>query len=92
MARQVSSASITDDAKYDVSSFESFTVFKTTAPGSGTPTIQISDDGTTWHDVAAFGAGGYLHVQACAAWVRVHGGSGSPGAYVVRGLYSHDGG
>lgn len=88
MAQHTTSAALTDGSVYDVSSFNAFTVYQTTASGTGTPTVQISDDKVNWHAVGTFPASGFLHVQAVAAWARVSGGTGSPGVYVVRGLLS----
>lgn len=92
MALHTTSGSLTDGSVYDVSSYISFTVYRVTAPGTGTPNIQISLDGTTWYTVGPFNTNGYLTVGDVAARVRVNGGSGTAGAYVIRGLRSQDGG
>lgn len=93
MAYAIPSGEFADDVPQGVSTFERFTVYQKTAPGAGTPKVQISGDGgTTWHDVAAFGAGGFLTVTDLATHARVHGGSGAAGVYSLRGLYSHESG
>jgi hypothetical protein len=92
MAHQIASPSFSDNAVEDVSRYSYFTVYQTTAPGTGTPNVQISEDGTTWHTVGPFGSGGFLHVTAVALKCRVNGGSGAAGAYVIRGIYADEGG
>lgn len=92
MALHTTSPTITDDAVYDTSSFISFTVYRVTAPGTGTPNVQVSFDGNQWYTVGPFNASGYLTVGDIAARVRIHGGSGTPGAYIIRALRNQDGG
>jgi len=92
MARKQPPLSATDDVPEDVRVFEHFTVYRVTAPGTGTPNVQISPDGTNWFTVGPFNANGYLTVTDDCAYMRVHGGSGTAGAYQIVGIYSHDGG
>lgn len=91
MAHNILSPSQADDAVYDVSRFNGFTVYEMTAPGAGTPKVQLSPDGSTWFDAASF-TSGIAVVTAIGVKARVHGGSGTPGAYLIVGQYAHDGG
>lgn len=92
MAVEIQGPAFTDDVSQSVGSYNSFTVYVVTAPGAGTLEVDISPDGTHWFKVANVPASNYLTVTDAAAYARVHGGSGTAGSYVIRGIYSHEGG